>query len=159
MFGVNDDMALNYQRILVAVNKSAGADSALEKAVATAKRNHARLDLLRVIDVNSLQFKAGGQAMIDGQQIYEIEQANEEFLFKLQDRLINEEGLDPKQVFVHLRFGNPKTVILDDFQPEYHNDLLVLGGTEMSLFKRMMAGSVSSYVPRAAQCDVLITKK
>ncbi|HJE97605.1 universal stress protein [Ligilactobacillus acidipiscis] len=152
-------MTLNYQRILVAVNKSAGADRALEKAVATAKRNHARLDILRVIDINSLQYKAGGQTVIDGQDIYDIEQSNEEFLTELREKILRNDGLDPEQVFVHLRFGNPRTVILDDFQPEYHNDLLVIGGTEMSLFKRMLAGSVTSYVPRAAQCDVLITKK
>ncbi|KRN83699.1 universal stress protein [Ligilactobacillus acidipiscis] len=152
-------MTLNYQRILVAVNKSAGADRALEKAVATAKRNHARLDILRVIDINSLQYKAGGQTVIDGQGIYDIEQSNEEFLTELREKILRNDGLEPEQVFVHLRFGNPRTVILDDFQPEYHNDLLVIGGTEMSLFKRMLAGSVTSYVPRAAQCDVLITKK
>lgn len=152
-------MTLNYQRILVAVNKSAGADRALEKAVATAKRNHARLDILRVIDINSLQYKAGGQTVIDGQDIYDIEQSNEEFLTELREKILRNDGLEPEQVFVHLRFGNPRTVILDDFQPEYHNDLLVIGGTEMSLFKRMLAGSVTSYVPRAAQCDVLITKK
>ncbi|GAW63783.1 universal stress protein [Ligilactobacillus acidipiscis DSM 15836] len=152
-------MTLNYQRILVAVNKSAGADRALEKAVATAKRNHARLDILRVIDINSLQYEAGGQTVIDGQDIYDIEQSNEEFLTELREKILRNDGLDPEQVFVHLRFGNPRTVILDDFQPEYHNDLLVIGGTEMSLFKRMLAGSVTSYVPRAAQCDVLITKK
>ncbi len=152
-------MTLNYQRILVAVNKSAGADRALEKAVATAKRNHARLDILRVIDINSLQYKAGGQTVIDGQDIYDIEQSNEEFLTELREKILRNDGLDPEQVFVHLRFGNPRTVILDDFQPEYHNDLLVIGGTEMSLFKRMLAGSVTSYVPKAAQCDVLITKK
>lgn len=152
-------MTLNYQRILVAVNKSAGADRALEKAVATAKRNHARLDILRVIDINSLQYKAGGQTVIDGQDIYDIEQSNEEFLTELREKILRNDGLDPEQVFAHLRFGNPRTVILDDFQPEYHNDLLVIGGTEMSLFKRMLAGSVTSYVPRAAQCDVLITKK
>lgn len=151
-------MTLNYQRILVAVNKSAGADRALEKAVATAKRNHARLDILRVIDINSLQYKAGGQTVIDGQDIYDIEQSNEEFLTELREKILRNDGLDPEQVFVHLRFGNPRTVILDDFQPEYHNDLLVIGGTEMSLFKRMLAGSVTSYVPRAAQCDVLIKK-
>lgn len=152
-------MALNYHRILVAVNKSTGADQALEKAVATAKRNHARLDILRVIDINSLQYKAGGQAVIDGQDIYDIEQANEEFLDELKERLLQEEKLDTDQVFFHLRFGNPKTVILNDFQSEYHNDLLVIGGTEMGLFKRMVAGSVASYVPKAAHCDVLITKK
>lgn len=152
-------MTLNYQRILVAVNKSAGADRALEKAVATAKRNHARLDILRVLDINSLQYKAGGQTVIDGQDIYDIERSNEEFLTELRERILRNDKLDPEQVFVHLRFGNPRTVILDDFQPEYHNDLLVIGGTEMSLFKRILAGSVASYVPRAAQCDVLITKK
>ncbi|GKS81092.1 universal stress protein [Ligilactobacillus pabuli] len=152
-------MTLNYKRILVAVNQSEGAELALQKAVATAKRNDARLDILRVIDVNSLQYKAGDQTLINGQEIVDIEEDNEKFLLQIKERLVTENHLKPEQVFVHLRFGDPKKVILNDFQPEYHNDLLVIGGTEMSLFKRMVAGSVASYVPKAAQCDVLITKK
>lgn len=152
-------MTLNYHRVLVAVNKSEGAELALRKAVATVKRNHARLDVLRVIDINSIQYKAGGQAVIDDQQVYDIEQDNEDYLQQVKQRLLEEDHLDPEQVFIHLRFGNPRTVILDDFQPEYHNDLLVIGGTEMSLLKRMLAGSVASYVPVAAQCDVLIVKQ
>src|SRR5699024_876538 len=111
-------MTLNYKRILVAVNQSEGAELALQKAVATAKRNDARLDILRVIDVNSLQYKAGDQTLINGQEIVDIEEDNEKFLLQIKERLVTENQLKPEQVFVHLRFGDPKKVILSDFQPE-----------------------------------------
>ncbi len=151
-------MITKYERVLIAIDRSKGANVALERAVSVAKRNKARLDVLQVIDVNSLQYKAGGQVVIKGQTIYDIEQADQKYLLDLQKWLVEEKHLDRSKVFVHLRFGNPRTVIVDDFQPEYHNDLLVIGETGMHLLKRMVAGSVASYVTRAAQCDVLIAR-
>lgn len=151
-------MLIDYQRILVAVNHSDEAHHALARAVAIAKRNHARLDILRVLDINSLQYKAGGQTAIDGEEVYDIEQEAEQDLIKLREKLLQEEGLTEDQVFVHLRFGNPRTVIVADFPAEYRNDLLVLGQTGMNALRRVTAGSVASYVTHAASCDVLIVK-
>ena len=148
-----------YQRILVAVDGSTGADVALKHAIEIVKRNpKAKLDVLRVIDINALEYGGTGIAL-DGQQVYELEQVNEEYMLELNEKLVEKHGLDRQQVHVHLRFGNPKTVIVNDFQPEYQNDLLIVGSTGKNFIQRMVVGSVASYVIRNAQCDVLVAKE
>lgn len=151
-------MAQEYKRVLVAIDGSKGADAALRTAIEVTKRNdHTHLDVLRVLDLNSLEYGGAGIAL-DGQKIYEIEQANEGYMLKLKDKIVAEYNLDADRVSVHLRFGNPKAVITQDFQPEYNNDLIVVGSTGKNFVQRMIVGSVASYVIRTAKCDVLMAK-
>ena len=151
-------MAQEYKRVLVAIDGSKGADTALRTAIEVTKRNdHTHLDVLRVLDLNSLEYGGAGIAL-DGQKIYEIEQANEGYMLKLKDKIVDKYNLDADRVSVHLRFGNPKAVITQDFQPEYGNDLIVVGSTGKNFVQRMIVGSVASYVIRTAKCDVLMAK-
>lgn len=151
-------MAQEYKRVLVAIDGSKGADAALRTAIEVTKRNdHTHLDVLRVLDLNSLEYGGAGIAL-DGQKIYEIEQANEGYMLKLKDKIVDKYNLDADRVSVHLRFGNPKAVITQDFQPEYGNDLIVVGSTGKNFVQRMIVGSVASYVIRTAKCDVLMAK-
>ncbi|MDF4191020.1 universal stress protein [Ligilactobacillus salivarius] len=151
-------MAQEYKRVLVAIDGSKGADAALRTAIEVTKRNdHTHLDVLRVLDLNSLEYGGAGIAL-DGQKIYEIEQANEGYMLKLKDKIVAEYNLDADRVSVHLRFGNPKAVITQDFQPEYGNDLIIVGSTGKNFVQRMIVGSVASYVIRTAKCDVLMAK-
>lgn len=151
-------MAQEYKRVLVAIDGSKGADAALRTAIEVTKRNdHTHLDVLRVLDLNSLEYGGAGIAL-DGQKIYEIEQANEGYMLKLKDKIVAEYNLEADRVSVHLRFGNPKAVITQDFQPEYGNDLIVVGSTGKNFVQRMIVGSVASYVIRTAKCDVLMAK-
>ena len=151
-------MAQEYKRVLVAIDGSKGADAALRTAIEVTKRNdHTHLDVLRVLDLNSLEYGGAGIAL-DGQKIYEIEQANEGYMLKLKDKIVAEYNLDADRVSVHLCFGNPKAVITQDFQPEYGNDLIVVGSTGKNFVQRMIVGSVASYVIRTAKCDVLMAK-
>lgn len=151
-------MAQEYKRVLVAIDGSKGADAALRTAIEVTRRNdHTHLDVLRVLDLNSLEYGGAGIAL-DGQKIYEIEQANEGYMLKLKDKIVAEYNLDADRVSVHLRFGNPKAVITQDFQPEYGNDLIVVGSTGKNFVQRMIVGSVASYVIRTAKCDVLMAK-
>ena len=151
-------MAQEYKRVWVAIDGSKGADAALRTAIEVTKRNdHTHLDVLRVLALNSLEYGGAGIAL-DGQKIYEIEQANEGYMLKLKDKIVAEYNLDADRVSVHLRFGNPKAVITQDFQPEYGNDLIVVGSTGKNFVQRMIVGSVASYVIRTAKCDVLMAK-
>ncbi|WP_057743027.1 universal stress protein [Liquorilactobacillus capillatus] len=149
-------MAHKYKRVLAAVDGSKGAETALKKAVEIVKRNHTKLDVLRVLDLSSLEYGGAGIAL-DGERIYKIEQANEKYMQKLKTTLL-EEGLAKEQVEVHLRFGNPKVVVVDDFQPEYQNDLIVIGSTGKNFIERLVVGSVAAYITRNANCDVLMAR-
>lgn len=151
-------MVQKYKRVLVAIDGSKGSEIALKKAMDTVKNNeHAILDVLRVLDLNSLEYGGAGIAL-DSREVYRIEQANEEYMFNLKEKIINEQGLNEENVHVHLRFGNPKIVITHDFQPEYGNDLILIGATGKNFLERLVVGSVASYVVRNAACDVLMVR-
>lgn len=151
-------MTQEYKRILVAVDGSEGSDVALKTAIETTKRhNDSHLDILRVLDLNSFEYGGAGIAL-DGHQIYEVEQANEKYLTDLKEYIVKKGFLKEDQVSVHLRFGNPKMVITHDFQPEYKNDLIVIGSTGKNFIQRLVVGSVASYVIQTAKCDVLMAK-
>lgn len=149
-------MALGYKNILVGIDGSKGSEVALINALNIAKRNDAHLDVLWVLDMNSLEYGNAG-ITLDGERIYQEEQECERYVNDLKEHLIKE-GLKEDQISVHLRFGNPKTVIVEDFQPEYHNDLIIVGETGRNFFKRVVVGSVTSYVMQTAKCDVLIAR-
>ncbi|MFT8726682.1 MULTISPECIES: universal stress protein [Liquorilactobacillus] len=148
-------MEIKYQRILVAVDGSAGAEAALKKAVKVAQRQQAHLDILQVLNLNSLSYDGNGLSL-DGKKVYQVEQVNESYLQNLKQKLIDEKQLPAAEITTHLRFGNPKTVIVNDFQPEYQNDLIIVGATGKNFIERLIVGSVASYVIRAARCDVLL---
>ena len=150
-------MSCEYEKILVAIDGSKGGEVALKEAIEVAKRNDAHLDVLRVMDLNSLEYGGAGIAL-DGEQIYEIENDSEEYLLELRRKAIQEAGLKPEQIRVHLRFGNPKLVIVEDFQPEYENDLIIVGSTGKNFLQRLVVGSVAAYVIRSARCDVLVAR-
>ena len=83
-------MSCEYEKILVALDGSKGGEVALKEAIEVAKRNDAHLDVLRVMDLNSLEYGGAGIAL-DGEQIYEIEHDSEEYLLELRRKAIQEE--------------------------------------------------------------------
>lgn len=146
-----------YDRVLVCIDGSDNSFVALNTAIETVKRTGATLDVLRVLDLNALEYGGAGIAL-DGEKVYEIEHRNEDFMTKLKRIIVEKRGLDADKVHVHLRFGNPKNVIVKDFQPEYQNDLIIVGTSGKTLIQRIVVGSVASYVVRAARCDVLMAR-
>ena len=85
-------MPCEYERILVAIDGSRGGEVALKEAIEVARRNDAHLDVLRVMDLNSLEYGGAGIAL-DGEQIYEIEHESEEYLLDLRRKAIQEDGI------------------------------------------------------------------
>ena len=82
-------MSCEYEKILVAIDGSKGGEVALKEAIEVAKRNGAHLDVLRVMDLNSLEYGGAGIAL-DGEQIYEIEHDSEEYLLELRRKAIQD---------------------------------------------------------------------
>ena len=142
-------MSQEYENILVPVDGSKQAELAFNKAVATAKRNGAHLDLLNVIDTRAMSYNFAGIA-------YQLVDKSKEYLDELLERAKNEEGFD--NIDIHIRLGNPKTVVSFDFPRDHHNDLIMMGASGLSRVQRAMVGSVTSFVKRNAQVDVLVVR-
>lgn len=147
-------MEANYKTILVPVDGSKQAEDALAKGALIAKNNHAHLDVLHVLSTTQYGYNYGG--MVDGDVINNLVEDTTDYLNKLIDRIKKDAGID--DVSIHIRFGNPKTVISFEFPRDHKSDLIVIGTTGMSRLQRVLEGSVSSFVNRNAHCDVMVTR-
>ena len=146
-------MDQEYNQLLVPVDGSDEAELAFQKAVKVAAANHAHLDILNVLDIK--QFIGGYGGMISGDAVYQLTQDAESYLNGLSERA-KKAGLE--DVAIHVRFGNPKTVIATDFPHDHKIDLIIIGATGLNAMERVLVGSVTEYVNRTAPCDVLIVK-
>lgn len=148
-------MLQEYKRILAPVDGSDEAEIALKKATQVAMRNNATLDVLDVLDTRQFVGAYGG--MLTSDVIYQITEDTENYLSGLRQEIIKT-GLPQDQVKIHIRFGDPKTVIAFDFLKDYHDDLIILGSTGLNAMERILVGSVSSYVTRNALTDVIVVR-
>lgn len=145
----------HYTNILVPVDGSVQAELALKKAVALAQQSDlAHVDLLNVLRINHYGFYASGS--MPGDVIHDLAQDATAYLTSLVETTRAATGF--KELAIHVRFGNPKTVIAHEFVADHHNDLIVLGATGMSAVARMVEGSVTAYVSRMANIDVFVVR-
>lgn len=143
-------MSQEYENILVPVDGSKEAELAFHKAIATAKRNNAHVDVLNVIDTRAMAYNFAG--MSNGSIAYQLVEKAKDYL----DGLL--ENVDFDNIDIHVRLGNPKTVISFDFPHDHHNDLIMIGARGLSRMQRAMIGSVTSFVNRNAHIDVLVVR-
>ena len=149
-------MLQEYNNILVPVDGSKEAELALKKAVHVARLNAAHVDILNVLDTK--QFIGGYGGMLSGDAIYQISEDAQDYLTNLANAMRDQNNLSKDDISIHVRFGNPKTVIANDFPKDHKNDLIMIGATGLSAMARVLVGSVTEYVNQNALCDVLIVK-
>ncbi|WP_191988153.1 universal stress protein [Levilactobacillus enshiensis] len=147
-------MEQNYEQILVPVDGSVQAELALKKAVTVAQQNHAHIDLLNVLRINHYGFYASGS--MPGSVIHDLAQDATAYLTSLVETTKAATGF--ADMDIHVRFGNPKTVIAHEFVRDHKNDLIMLGATGLSAVARMVEGSVTSYVSRMSAVDVFVVR-
>ena len=63
-----------------------------------------------------------------------------------------------KEVHYSIEFGAPKAIIAHQFPKKHQIDLVVLGATGLNAVERILIGSVTEYVTRTADCDVLVCR-
>ena len=142
-----------YKNILAPTDGSKISEAIVEKAAAVAVRNQTVLDLLYVIDTNSISGLAG--MSISGDVVYQLVQDAEEKLSKYAD-IARQQGA--KEVNIHVRFGSPKTVIARDFPKDHNTGLIMLGKSGLNTLERLLVGSVATFVVQNAKVDILIVQ-
>ncbi len=147
---------VKYLNVLVPVDGSTQAETALEKGALVAKVNNGHLDILHVLSTTQYGYNYGG--MVDGDVINNLVEDTTDYLDKLVDKIKADSGLTDSQINIHIRFGNPKTVIAFEFPKDHKSDLIVIGATGMSKLQQVLEGSVSSFVNRNARCDVMVIR-
>lgn len=145
-------MLKQYSHIQIAVDGSKEADLAFSKAVAIAKRNNANLEILHVIDTRSFQ----NVSSFDSAMVEQVSADAKKKLEEYYDRAVKA-GI--KNVHYSIEFGSPKTIIAHEFPQKHQTDLIVLGATGLNAVKRLLIGSVTEYVTRTADCDVIVIRQ
>lgn len=144
-------MLSQYQHIQVSVDGSKEADLAFSKAVAIAKRNGATLEILHVIDIRSFQNVSSFDSAM-------VEQVSSDAKKRMEKYYQRAKKAGIKNVHYSIEFGAPKTVIAHDFPQQHHIDLIVVGATGLNAVERLLIGSVTEYVTRTANCDILVCR-
>ncbi|MFT8606766.1 MAG: universal stress protein [Liquorilactobacillus ghanensis] len=145
-----------YQRILLAIDLSNDIPDALEKSASYARHNNIQLDILFVLDPTIIVF-GNTQAELSDENLYHLEKKASKQLKEIKNKLLAA-GSSVYQIHTHLRFGDPRIIIAQEFPAEYRNDLIILGKTQKNHLQRFFTGSVSSYVIKTAQPDVIIMR-
>ncbi|CCI87219.1 universal stress protein [Lactobacillus gigeriorum] len=144
-------MLSQYQHIQVSVDGSKEADLAFSKSVAIAKRNGATLEILHVIDTRSFQNVSSFDSAM-------VEQVSNDAKKKMEEYYARATKAGVKEVHFSIEFGSPKTIIAHDFPKKNGIDLIVIGATGLNAVERLLIGSVTEYVTRTANCDVLVCR-
>lgn len=144
-------MLKDYDKIMVPVDGSKNAKLAFNKAIEVAKHNHARLNIVHVIDTRSFN----NLATFDSSVLDDVTNNVKESLDKLIE-IAKNEGLE--DVDYTIEYGNPKSIIAHDLVNRFHTDMIIIGANGQSPAERLLIGSVAAYVTRVANCDVLIVK-
>jgi nucleotide-binding universal stress UspA family protein len=146
---------LEYKKILVPVDGSPNGELALKKAIFVAKRNHAHLDILTVIQ--SSRFLDVYGHMGTNMDYVEVSlRRAKEYVEDLKDQIKRKYDFD--DVDVHVEAGDPKSIVATEMPKELGTDLIMMGSTGLNALQRAMIGSVADYAVRIALMDVLLVR-
>ena len=144
-------MSLVYKNILVGIDGSTEAESALNKAIEVAKKNDAHLTIAHVIDTTSFALaETYGSTVIESAKSYAQK--------LLEKYKVQAEANGVKQVDIVAEYGSPKVVMAKRLPKQLTTDLIICGAVGMNAIERFLIGSVSSYITRHASCDVLVVR-
>lgn len=144
-------MLKQYQHIQVSVDGSKEADLAFKKAVSIARKNGAVLEILHVIDTRSFQNVSSFDSAM-------VEQVSDDAKEKMEEYYNRAKEAGVKEVHFSIEFGSPKTIIGHDFPKKHNIDLIIVGATGLNAVERLLIGSVTEYVTRTANCDILVCR-
>ncbi|MCY9806486.1 universal stress protein [Lentilactobacillus senioris] len=147
-------MNTHYSNVLVPLDGSKQAEMALQKGAKITVTNEGHLDILMVLNTSQYGYSYGG--LVDGDVINNLVDDSTAYL---KQQLADLQKKYPElNANIHIRFGNPKTVISFEFPKDYHSDLIVMGATGMGRLQRVVEGSVTAFVNRNATCDVIVVR-
>jgi nucleotide-binding universal stress UspA family protein len=148
---VKGDPRTPYRRVLVAIDGSESSISHVRQAHALAP--DAELIVAHAMDRSLENRERFAEAFDDTLRELRMRQ-HEEVLNRIHD-VIDKCDIPQQQVVKVVEYGHAPKFILDKEQ-EFLADLVVIGKSQRSRFKRLFFGAVTSQVLARAQCDVLI---
>jgi nucleotide-binding universal stress UspA family protein len=137
-----------FSKILVAVDGSASANKAFERAIYLAQKCNSELDLVHVV-----QCEVGGDSANTFEIIDELKDKAKRMLeeYKIQAAKNN------ISMQITIMQGDPAKVIIE-VAKEKSYDLIIMGTRGRSSFQELLIGSVSQKVMHHASCPVMVVR-
>lgn len=130
-------------------SKNSGVDYI--SVVELAKKFDSEVVVVLIYKVSFMLAENSMNYYLNEEQINEVSEDSENMLNEIVNHL-KKEGLKVKGI---LKVGDAGESIIETLNEE-NCDAIVMNGRLMSTFKRLLSGSISSYVLRNTKCPVLI---
>jgi len=146
-------MTANYNNILVPMDGSKESEAALVRAIELTNDggDNAILSILNVIDTRAFQ----NVASFDDTMVEAVSDETRKTLDKYKQQAID---AGVKNVDYLIEYGSPKALIAKDVPNEVNADIIVIGATGLNAVERLVIGSVTEFVTRTANIDVLVVR-
>lgn len=141
-----------YSKVFVALDGTEQQDFVLARAIKVAANNHAKLIIGHVVDSTALE-SAGAYPvdLVDG-----LEEAFRSSISTQVDEARNNPNIP--HVDVVIRAGRIRETLKDEMLDVIKPDLVLCGARGLSSIKYALLGSISTFLLRNTDCDILVVK-
>lgn len=143
-----------FSKILVAIDGSEMSLKAAHHGIEFAKKYNSKLIIIHVIHIHAAGLMYTTESAFN--QFIEKSKKESEEWFSTIRKEANEQGIEIKTENIEEMYSVPGAIIR--YAEEENVDVIILGSTGKSGFKRLLLGSVASDVVRYSKCPVFVTK-
>lgn len=143
---------LGYDKVFVALDGTEEQDRVFERAIVVAANNNAELYVGHVIDSTALE--TAGTYPVD--LLPGLEKAFRDSIEPLVEKARATHEI--KKVEVDVKTGRIRETLKDEMLDLIEPDIVVCGARGLSSIKYALLGSISTYLLRNAECDILVVK-
>ncbi|OUO19276.1 universal stress protein [Collinsella sp. An307] len=145
-------MKEGYSKVFVALDGTEQQDFVLARAIKVAANNGAKLIIGHVIDSTALESAGAYPAdLVKG-----LEQAfRDSIAAQVEEATANP---DIPEVDVLIRAGRIRETLKDEMLDVVQPDLVMCGARGLSSIKYALLGSISTFLLRCTECDILVVK-
>ena len=141
-----------YSKVFVALDGTEQQNFVLRRALKVAANNGAKLIIGHVIDSTALE--SAGSYPVD--LVNGLEQAfRDSIATELEEAQANP---DIAEVEVIIRAGRIRETLKDEMLDVVNPDLVMCGARGLSSIKYALLGSISTFLLRNSECDILVVK-
>ena len=143
---------LGYKKVFVSLDGTEQQDKVLERAIMVAANNGAELYIGHVIDSTVLETAGTYPAdLIPG-----MDKAFRDSIAPLVEKA--EQNPSIPKVDVQVKTGRIRETLKDDMLDAIRPDLVLCGARGLSSIKYALLGSISTFLLRNTECDILVVK-
>ncbi len=141
-----------YSKVFVALDGTEQQDFVLARAIKVAANNGAKLIIGHVIDSTALESAGAYPADL-------VSGLEEAFRTSIEAQVEEaRENPDIPEVEIMIRAGRIRETLKDEMLDVVKPDLVMCGARGLSSIKYALLGSISTFLLRSSECDILVVK-